>query len=207
MSAHWANFAYWFVRHGWLAVGLLLFLENLGLPLPGETALFAAAFLELRAGVHSLIALYIAAVAASVAGAWAGYGWGRWLEKKPALHGDGRRHPRWMRSLRLARRFIERYGAGMIFFARFIDILRFLAAPAAGALAMPRRKFLFWNALGAAAWALVIIVLASQAEHHWRAWTSSLSRAGLALLVLAVFIFYALLHRLHRELEKRMPEK
>ena len=51
-----------------------------------------------------------------------------------------------------ARDLIQRHGAATIFWARFIFGLRTVAGPTAGVLGMERKRFLTFNALGAAVW-------------------------------------------------------
>src|SRR6516162_11781331 len=63
-------------HYGYLAVAGLLVLENLGLPVPGETVLIAGS-LYAGAGQLNIVAVGVLAVAASVAGSCIGYAIGR----------------------------------------------------------------------------------------------------------------------------------
>ncbi len=186
----------WFAQHGLPAVFALLLLENAGLPLPGETVLLYAAFLaEQHHGLH-LDSLYVIAVAACILGDNTGY----WLGRK--ARGPIARMLRLTPArLRLAERYFQKYGHATIFFARFIAVLRILAGPAAGVNHMKWRTFFLFNALGAASWVAAIVAVGALVGHHWQRWASRLGNLDVALLVVAVALIYAVIHRLLKQLE------
>src|SRR5438105_1799650 len=86
-------FSVWVNQYGLVALGLLIFLESAGLPLPGETILLLAAAAQ---GVLPIGAVIVVAAGAAVVGDslgyWIGqrYGlalltrYGRWLRITPA---------------------------------------------------------------------------------------------------------------------------
>jgi membrane-associated protein len=138
---HWG---YWAVLAGLLA-------ENAGLPVPGETTLMFASFLAHKATQLHLVWIVIFGIVAATAGDNLGFLIGRKL---------GKRLIRWMKKiLRLddedvgaAKDLIRRRGGTTVFFARFIFGLRTIAGPLAGMLGMEWKRFVVFNALGAAAW-------------------------------------------------------
>jgi undecaprenyl-diphosphatase len=139
--------------YGYLIVFLLVGIESLGIPLPGETALItAAAFAAL--GRLNIFGVVAAAAAGAIIGDNAGY----WIGKKGGL-ALIRRYGRYLRldeaKIDKMHAFFERHGPKTIFLGRFISLLRCWAAALAGVANMPMRTFMFWNALGGVVWASI----------------------------------------------------
>jgi membrane protein DedA with SNARE-associated domain len=146
------------LQHGLVLLFLLVAMESAGVPLPGETALIAAAILAER-GHYSIVAVIVIAAAAAIVGDNAGYWIGRkggraLLRRIPVVHHYAER------ALPPSERFFRRHGAKTVFFGRFIAILRVTAAWVAGISRMPWWRFLFWNAAGGIAWAVLVAVVA-----------------------------------------------
>ncbi|HEY3112287.1 MAG TPA: DedA family protein, partial [Gemmatimonadaceae bacterium] len=112
--------------YGYVFVFILVGLESLGIPLPGETALVSAAA---YAGLgHLSIALVIVAAAAgAIIGDNAGYWIGRRGGRALVLH-YGRKLRLNEEHLARAERFFERHGGKTVFIGRFIALLRSWAA-------------------------------------------------------------------------------
>ena len=139
----------------YLSVGLIIMIESLGIPVPGEFALVGATLLTLHP--DSPVQWQLVAVCASlgaIIGDSIGYSIGRrwsrplfaWLGKKFPKHwGAGQ--------IAAAERAFARWNVWAVFIGRFILLLRMFAGPLAGALKMPYRKFLLANALGGIVWA------------------------------------------------------
>lgn len=140
----------WLHDYGLWAVAGALLLESLGLPLPGETLLIAGAALASQ-GDLNIVALLLVAWSAAVVGDNIGYAIGHFGGRRLIL-----RHGRHVgvTADRFARveAFFVRYGARVVFAARFFAILRQLNGLVAGTVGMPWWRFLACNALGAAAW-------------------------------------------------------
>lgn len=140
--------------YGYWAVGGIIGLESLGLPLPGETALLVAA---LYAGSHHHLNVY-GVIAAAVTGAVLGDNVGYWLGREFGYR-FLRRYGRYIglsdARIKLGQYLFFRHGAKVVFFGRFVAILRILAAFLAGANQMDWRRFLFANAAGGIVWACI----------------------------------------------------
>ena len=140
--------------YGYAILFVLVALESLGVPLPGETALFTAATLAAY-GRLSIAAVVGTAMAAAILGDNGGYWIGR--EAGGVLV---RRFGRVVRvnqaKLERARAFFARHGPKAVFFGRFVALLRTWAAMLAGAAHMPYPTFMFYNAAGGVCWALVV---------------------------------------------------
>ncbi len=153
------------MTHLLLSYGLiLLFLvvagESAGIPLPGETALVAAAILATPEHHHYNIAVVIAvAAAAAIMGDNIGYTIGRTGGRRVLERwGPVRRYAE--RALPPGERFFERHGGKTVFFARFIAVLRVTAAWLAGISHMTWWRFFLWNAAGGILWATAVGLLA-----------------------------------------------
>jgi membrane protein DedA with SNARE-associated domain len=137
--------------YGYYAVFALIALESLGIPLPGESALIAAA---LYAGTtHHLNIAALAAVAASAAvigdnaGYWIGKTGGRRLAERYG------RYVRLTRArLKVGRYLYARHGIKVVFLGRFVAVLRTYAAFLAGLSRMRWSRFLLANATGGVLW-------------------------------------------------------
>ncbi|MGX1971486.1 DedA family protein [Streptomyces kronopolitis] len=138
----------------YLLVGVVIGLESLGIPLPGEIVLVSAAIL---AATQDHINPYVLGACASIGailGDSAGYLIGR-KGGQPLLHWAGRRFPRHFGPdhVAMAEAQFDRWGMWAVFFGRFIALLRIFAGPLAGVLRMPYWKFLIANVLGGIIWA------------------------------------------------------
>ena len=137
----------------YLVVTLVIGLESMGIPLPGEITLVTAAIMAIS-GVTNPWAVAIAASIGAIVGDSIGYVFGRRGGRK-LLERFGRRFPKHFGPHHLARaeRMFQRWGVWAVFFGRFVALLRILAGPLAGALKVPYRKFLVANAAGGITWA------------------------------------------------------
>lgn len=170
----------------YLTVGLVVGVESLGVPLPGEIVLVAAAVMASR---HELEVspgwIAVAATTGAVVGDSIGYGVGRrygmdlfaWAGRKMPRH-FGPSH------LRAAERLFARWGVLAVFFGRFVALLRIFAGPLAGALRMHYPRFLVANVLGATCWAtgttFAVYLLGIVAER----WLQEFSWVALVVVVL-----------------------
>ncbi len=148
------NIHHLIASYGYLAVFGLIAAESFGIPLPGETALIAAAIYA--GATHRLSPELIFAVGA--AGAIIGDTCGYWIGDKggyPLL----RRYGRYVRldetKLKVARYLFSRHGGKVVFFGRFVSVLRTYAAFLAGMNKMHYRRFLLFNASGGIVWCAI----------------------------------------------------
>jgi membrane protein DedA with SNARE-associated domain len=140
--------------YGYLAIFVIVMLESAGIPLPGETILVTAA--AFAGGRHTLHLAYIIVAAAGGAiigdniGFWVGREFGTTLLAKwgHLIGLDERKR-------RLGQYLFARHGGKIVFFGRFIALLRAFAAVLAGANRLAPLRFLFFNAAGGVVWATV----------------------------------------------------
>ncbi len=138
-------------RHGFWVVGTVIFFESMGLPLPGESLLIAAALYAATTGDITIEHVVLASAVGAVLGDNAGYFIGRKIGP-PVLARYGPRVGLTLERQRLGQFLFLRHGGKVVFFGRFIAFLRTFAALLAGANHMPWQRFLVWNALGGIFW-------------------------------------------------------
>ena len=138
-------------QHGYWIVGVIIGLEAMGLPLPGESLLIAAAIYA--ATTHQLAIEWLVGAAAvgAIMGDNLGYLIGHRLGR-PALEKYGPRIGLTVPRQRLGQFLFMKYGGIVVFIGRFVAFLRVFAALLAGANRMRWGRFLVWNALGGITW-------------------------------------------------------
>lgn len=140
--------------YGYLAVGAIVALESLGIPLPGETALIAAALVASTAHGSSIWLVIAAASGGAIIGDNIGFLIGRKFGSWLLIHYGRYVHIQEPR-IKLGRYLFLRYGGAVVFFGKFVAVLRALAAFLAGANHMSWPRFLLFNAAGGIIWAFV----------------------------------------------------
>jgi len=137
-------------NYGYFAVGLFLFVEDFGVPVPGETILIASAVYA-GTGRMSIPALAVIGVVAAVIGDNIGFALGHYGGERLVL-----RYGKYVFLTRerfnTARNFFNRFGGPIIIIARFIDGLRQLNGIIAGSADMKWSHFLSYNIIGACLW-------------------------------------------------------
>jgi membrane protein DedA with SNARE-associated domain len=144
----------WIAAYGYWAVAVLVGLESMGLPLPGETTLIAAAVYAGTSHELNIVGIIAAAAAGAVIGDNIGYQIGRLLGL-PLLLRHGHRIGLDERRIKLGQYLFRRYGGAIVFFGRFVALLRAAAALLAGINRMPWSRFFFFNAAGGVVWSLI----------------------------------------------------
>lgn len=175
----------------YLTVGLVIGLESLGIPLPGEIILVTAAVLSTREALGiSPVWVAVAAIVGAIIGDSIGYSIGRRFGMS-LFERLSRRFPKHFGTghVALAKQLFTRWGVWAVFFGRFIALLRILAGPLAGALRMRYPHFLAANASGAICWAggtTAVVYFLGLAAEKW------LARFSWVALVIGVMIGIAM---------------
>ena len=146
------NVSHLLATYGYSAVFLLVLIECLGIPLPGETILVAAGIYAGTTHKLSIVAIFLVATAAAILGDNIGF----WIGDKGGYR-LMRRYGRYVRldaaKVKVGRLVFDRYGPIVVFAGRFVSVLRTYAAFLAGTLKMTWRRFLPFNAAGGILWA------------------------------------------------------
>ncbi|WP_416965863.1 DedA family protein [Streptomyces sp. Agncl-13] len=190
-------------------VALVIGVESLGIPLPGEIVLVSAALLSSQHSGINPIVLGACATLGAVIGDSIGYAIGR-KGGRPLLAWLANKFPRHFSEghVATAERSFEKWGMWAVFFGRFIALLRIFAGPLAGVLRMPYWKFLIANVLGGIIWAggttAVVYYVGIVAED----WLKRFSYFGLAAAVLVGLASMLLVKRRAQKMsaEKNEPE-
>lgn len=138
-------------QYGYGVVGVGIMLEATGLPLPGESLLIAAAIFAATTHRLNIFVLVPVAAVGAICGDQIGYFLGRWIGRR-ALARIGKKVGLTEERLELGRFLFRKYGGSIVFFGRFVALLRTFVALLAGANHMPWHSFLLWNALGGVGW-------------------------------------------------------
>lgn len=186
-----------FAKYGYAAVFLGVFLENTGLPVPGETMVLAGGALAHYSHLSLPTVIVVAIVAATLGdnlGFFIGRNGGRRL-----VEGFGQRVGITRRRLAEFDRFFERHGPKTVFVARFITGLRVVCAVLAGGSGMRWPTFVFFNATGAVVWATTIAVVGYFLGHSWDTLERIIGGTGIVGLVVVVALVIVWVVRLRRE--------
>jgi membrane protein DedA with SNARE-associated domain len=134
----------------WLIAGIIA-LECVGIPVPGETTLVAAAIYAGTTHHLSIAAVIGAAIAGAIVGNVIAFSIGRAYGYRLL-----RRYGRYIHldetRIKIGEYLFLRHGGKVVFFARFVPVLRSVAALLAGANRMSWRSFMVANVTGAVVW-------------------------------------------------------
>lgn len=176
---------------GYPIVFVLIAVETVGVPVPGETALVLAAIAAGRGQLNIEVVIVVAALAAII-GDNIGFALGRKLGRRVLLApGPLLRHRR--RLLAVGEPFFDRHGPKAVFLGRWTTGLRITAAWLAGANKMSWTTFLFWNALGGIAWAASVGLLAYWLGHRAEDLLRVVGLGGAAAVVVAGLVLWLVL--------------
>ena len=193
--------------YGYFAVFAVVGMESLGVPIPGETALVAGAILagEGKLNIYGVIA---AAAAGATIGGLCGY----WIGREfgfPIAYRYGRYVSLNERRLKLGQYLFLKHGGKIVFFGRFVALLRAFASFLAGVNRYNWESFLLFNAAGAIVWATIFGTGGDLLGHAFERYARPV---GVAALICAVIggIIAARFMRYHEraledEAEKAFP--
>jgi len=192
-------------QYAYVLVGLVIGIESMGVPLPGETTLFLASF-----AAHDGTLMIEWVIIAAVLGAIIGDNIGYWIGRKGGralLEREGPFYERRMALLIHGDRFFEAHGPKAVFLGRWVALLRVTAAVLAGANRMEWRKFFLWNALGGLAWATSMGLAGYYAGHAAETLIKKVGYGALIAVVIAIvgLLIYLYL-RERRALQGEMAE-
>lgn len=143
--------------YGYAVVGIIIFLECMGIPVPGETSLIMGG-VAASLGYLNLPAVIIVSMVAAVAGDnlvyLVGKKFGRRIIKRfehfPIFH---------YRHIERVEKFFKKHGNKTVFIGRFIAVVRTYAAVFAGIFDMHYPTFFFYNLTGGITWAITFGVV------------------------------------------------
>ena len=186
--------------YGYWAVLAFVCIESTGIPFPGETMLLLAAVYTGTTHQLSLALVIIAAASGAILGDNLGF----WIGRKggyrllrrygPALHlGE--------RKLKLGQYLFMKHGGKVVFFGRFVAVLRVWAAFLAGTNRMRWTAFLLFNALGGIAWATLYGLGGYLLGDNIHRLTGPVAIITVVLAALAIVALLVYVHRHEQQLE------
>ena len=194
--------------YGYWAVLVFVAIESTGIPFPGETMLLIAA---IYAGTTHRLSIPLVIVAAA-SGAILGDNIGFWIGREGGYR-LLRRYGRYIRlderKLKLGQYLFRKHGGKVVFFGRFVAVLRALAAFLAGTNRMSWQRFLLFNALGGIVWASLYGMGGYLLGNNIHRFTGPVGTITLVLAVLIILVSLVVLrrneHRLEEEAERALP--
>src|SRR5438105_14009218 len=196
------NLLHLLATYGYWAVFVFIAIESTGIPFPGETMLLVAAIFAGTTHHLSLPLVIVAAASGAILGDNLGFlmgrEWGYRLLRRYGrfIHLDERK-------LKLGQYLFLKHGGKVVFFGRFIAVLRAWAAFLAGTNRMRWPPFLVFNALGGIVWATVYGLggyLLGKNVHRLAGPIGTTTLVLAVLLILAGIIF---LRRNEQQLEEK----
>src|SRR5207248_2860448 len=194
--------------YGYWAVLVFVAIESTGIPFPGETMLLIAA---IYAGTTHRLSIPLV-IGAAASGAIIGDNIGFWIGREGGYR-LLRRYGRYIRleerRLKLGQYLFLKHGGKVVFFGRFVAVLRALAAFLAGTNRMPWPRFLLFNALGGIVWATLYGIGGYVLGNNIHRFTGPIGTITIALAVILILVLLFLLrrneHRLEEEVEYALP--
>ena len=184
--------------YGPIVLAVVVGLECIGLPLPGETLLIAAAVYAGTTQQINIALVILSAAAGAIIGQAAAYGIG-WSIGFRLLRRYGRYIGLTPRRLAFGRALFRRHGVKVVIIARFIVVLRTIAGLMAGANHMPWHRFIIANVVGGVVWTMIYGLGAYQLGHAAKhlAGPVAIGIGALVIVALAGAALYARRHE-HR---------
>lgn len=176
--------------YGYWAVLVAVALEGMGVPIPGETSLIAAAVYAGTGNPLNIFGVIAAAICGAILGDNTGYSIGR-FGGLAVVRRFGRYI--WLTEERLApaQRYFARHGNKTVFFGRYVAILRTYVSLLAGLNAMRWRVFFIWDAAAVVIWASIYGALGYVLGRHLQLLGEVVDALGIAGIVLAVLAVVA----------------
>jgi len=190
--------------YGYFAIFLIVAMESAGIPMPGETVLVTAAIFA----ASGTLRIYWV-IAAAAAGAILGDNCGYWIGREfgfPIAYRYGRYVSLNEKRLKLGQYLFLKHGGKIVFFGRFVALLRAFASFLAGVNRYNWEKFLLFNAAGAIVWASIFGAGGDLLGHEFERYARPV---GVATLIAAVIggVIAARFMRYHEQALEEEAEK
>jgi len=146
---------------GYFGIAIALMVEVI----PSEIVLSYGGFMVGLGNINFVGAVMAGTIGATIAQLflyWIGsYGGRPFLEKYGKYLLIHKKH------LDISEKWFEKYGAGVVFFARFIPVIRQAISIPAGIAKMPISTFIFFTVLATVPWCIIFIYLGLKLGENW----------------------------------------
>lgn len=147
-------------QYGYLALIVSIFLEGIGIPMPGQSLMIAASIISSEHVMNLslvMIVSWLSCFFGNTCGYLIGYYFEGWLDKKGYISGP---------KMQKLQSTIQKYGPACLVVSRFVEGMKQFMPLACGIAKMPRKEFLFGNALATTIWVAVFSLLTNFAFEH-----------------------------------------
>jgi len=202
------NLLHLLATYGYWAVFVFIAIESMGIPFPGETMLLVAAIYAGTTHRLSILLVIVAAASGAILGDNLGFIIGR-VGGYRLLRRYGHYIRLDERKLKLGQYLFMKHGGKVVFFGRFVAVLRAWAAFLAGTNRMRWPGFLLFNALGGIVWATLFGLGGYYLGDSIHRLTGPVAIACTVLATLIIIAFLIFVHRneqrLEAEAERALP--
>ncbi|KIP79554.1 membrane protein [Vibrio harveyi] len=147
-------------QYGYLALIVSIFLEGIGIPMPGQSLMIAASIISSEQVMNLslvMIVSWLSCFLGNMCGYLIGYYFEGWLDKKGYISGP---------KMQKLQSTIQKYGPACLVVSRFVEGMKQFMPLACGIAKMPRKEFLLGNALATTIWVAVFSLLTNFAFEH-----------------------------------------
>ena len=175
--------------YGYYAIFLIVMMESTGIPMPGETILVTAAIYSGTKHQLDIRLIILAAACGAILGDnlgyWIGRSFGPYLLRRwgSTVGLDDRKQ-------KLGQYLFRRYGGAIVFFGRFVAMLRAFAAVLAGINRLGGWTFFAYNAAGGIVWATLFGLGGYLLGKGIERVAGPLGYVALAIAVIAAVLFW-----------------
>ncbi len=183
--------------YGYIGVLLLILIENIFPPIPSELILLFGGFMTTYTKL-SIIGMIISSTLGSLVGALLLYKIGTIFNKeklKTMISGKlGKILKLKISDIDNTDKWFTKKGQKIIFFCRFIPLIRSLISVPAGMNKMNLSKFIIYTTLGSSIWNAVLIVIGSTVGNNWENILNILNACSryivFILFIIVIILFY-----------------
>lgn len=194
--------------YGYIAIALLICVENVFPPIPSEVILLFGGFMTVGTDMN-IFWVIVASTIGALLGAVILYYAGRLLGYEKIIKFVNSKYGRFLflkeKNINKAVDYFNKRSAKTVLFCRCLPILRSLISIPAGMVKMPFWGFLFLTALGSAVWNTFLTVAGAITGDNWGAFLSLFEKYSKLILVLVVLLFVAFI--LVKRIIKKKKEK
>jgi len=147
-------------QYGYLALIVSIFLEGIGIPMPGQSLMIAASIISSEHVMNLslvMIVSWLSCFFGNTCGYLIGYYFEGWLDKKGYISGP---------KMQKLQSTIQKYGPACLVVSRFVEGMKQFMPLACGIAKMPRKEFLLGNALATTIWVAVFSLLTNFTFEH-----------------------------------------